>query len=206
MARKKKAVPELEVNTPEVPIEQVEPVTVDESVPELVTEPVQVIEEQVSEAPVEELTAEEPTTPAVPELDEDDDALAIQALEDEKLEVADDYGVFKQQEGMIAWSIENLYREDGSMRSKKELKLNPPTLKVEGSGGQSVDFILTKNFTKTLKDGLDDVYRGMFGVHKAKAPMSSFKEALYNSVMENPLRIVVVGLIVLVCAALAIFS
>jgi len=214
MARKKKVETELEVKTPEVVIEQVEelvPVDTETPIESVVSvedesESLAVVEEESAPERVVEDNSEISVPVVATPIPEDDDELAIQALEDDKIELSDDYGVFKQQEGMIAWSIENLYREDGIMRSKKELKLEPPILRIEASDGQSVDFILTKNFTKTLKDGLDDVYRGTFGIQKAKTPISGFREALFNSVMENPLRVVVLGLLVVLCAALAIFN
>lgn len=125
-----------------------------------------------------------------------DDLLAIEVENDTQLELSDNYGVFDQEAGMIAWSLQNFYREDGTIRSKRELKLDPAILRIEDASGGSVDFVLTKEFTKTLNDSLEVVRLASYGIHKSKKPFDSFKEALVNSAIENPIRTVLLGVIV----------
>lgn len=164
----------------------------------------------VEETPEPTLETSEPilseTEAPVEEESSDDDALALKVLSDEQIEAAEDYAVFKQEDGMVAWSLENFYQEDGSIRSKKQLRLDPPVLRVQGSEGQAAEFVLTKGFTKSLSEGLNDVYRGLFGIHKTKKRFGNFREALWSSIVENPLRFVTLLAFFGLCLALIIWG
>lgn len=130
-------------------------------------------------------------------LEEDDDLLAIKASNDEAVELTDNYGIFQQEEGMIAWSLQNFYNEDGTPRTKRELRLDPAVLRIEDASGGYADFVLTREFTKSLNESLEQVYLATFGLHKTKKPMTSFKEALIASAVEKPLRAVLLAVIVI---------
>lgn len=137
-----------------------------------------------------------PSAAKLSEATVNDDLLAIEVENDSQLELSDNYGVFDQEEGMIAWSLQNFYREDGSIRSKRELKLDPAILRIEDASGGSVDFVLTKDFTKSLNESLNKVRLASYGIQKSKKPFDSFKEALVNSAIENPIRTVLLAVII----------
>lgn len=126
-----------------------------------------------------------------------DDLLVIEGNNDVELELADNYGVFEQEEGMIAWSLQNFYREDGSIRNKRELKLDPAILRIEDASGGSVDFLLTQEFTKTLNDSLEKVHLATYGIQKSRKSFASFKESLINSAIANPVRTILLGVVIL---------
>jgi len=122
-----------------------------------------------------------------------DDELALLAANDEVLELDETYGVFKQEDGLVAWSIHNLYREDGKLRPKGELKRDPAILRIEGSEGESVDFSLTKEFVGSMREALETVNLASHGITKKQRTFGSFKEALKSSVLENPIRVLLLG-------------
>lgn len=166
-------------------IESKDEISVSDEFPEPAVEVVEPVANDVS------ASAEVPVT----ELDDDELALLV---EDEKIELTEDLGIFKQhQEGLIAWSIENFYQEDGTVRSKRELRTDPPILRIENASGEQVDFLLTKQFTRSLYESLETVNYGLFGVKKSKSRWTNFREALVGSILENPLKVIVFGLLVI---------
>lgn len=146
--------------------------------------------------PSDIVTEDAPVDETKESIELSDDELALEALTDEAVEATPDLAVFRQAEGMIAWTLQNFYKEDGTTRSKRDLRLDPPILRIENSDGESVDFILTRNFSKSLLDTLEIVRLGTFGVKKNRSKWGSFKDALVGSVLENPLKVIVFGLLV----------
>lgn len=127
-----------------------------------------------------------------------DDEIVVKELGDKLVEEQDGFAVFEQgSEGMIAWSLQNFYREDGSIRSKGELKNEPPLLRIENSEGNSVDFMLTREFVKSLNQQLEQVRLATYGIQKSRKPLSSFKEALVATAVEKPLGTVLIGALII---------
>jgi len=137
----------------------------------------------------------ETTNEPVEELN--DDELALDALADETIELSEDYGVFRQQDGLVAWTLQNFYREDGKIRSARELKADPPVLRIEDGTGESVDFTLTKEFTRTMIEMFDTVNLGIHGIKKNRSKWTSLKDAITGSILENPLKVTLVTVLVL---------
>ncbi len=122
-----------------------------------------------------------------------DDEIVVSAYREETVDADETYAIFQQGDGMLAWSIQNLRSEDGKLRSKRDLKNDPPILRIEASEGQSVDFILTKEFTKTLNESLGDVRQAFYGIEKKRKPLVSFKDAVVASIYDKPLAFLLVA-------------
>jgi hypothetical protein len=179
--------------------------TVDESsesdVIELATEESSNADELVDDATVEEVLAAaavrpEPTTRALPpqvEVSplEDDDELLLQAA-DNQLDATEGYGIFKQQEGVVSWTITNLLDGDGKQYGKRELRANPPVLTLESSNGDKADFVLTKDFSGSLASVLERVHYGFYGLDKKpkkKFTKDTAKQAVFDAIGARPLQI-----------------
>lgn len=162
-------------------------------------------DEKLAESDVEALSDDDLDTSSAAVEDLDDDELALQ-MKDEIVELSDDLGVFKQNDDMIAWSIHNFYQENGEVRSKRELRNDPPTLRIENAKGDAVDFILSKQFTKTLYEALENVHYGMFGIKKSKSRWTNFKDALMGSILENPLKVIVLTLLTALVIVILVVS
>ncbi len=155
-------------------------------------------EEPTSVAPQaqesEELTEE--FAEALGELDPqsvlDDDEEFLKAS-DSLLEEQENFGIFKQEEGVISWTIMNLFDENGKQYGKRELKLNPPVLVIEeSSSGDRSEMILSKEFALSMSKLLNRVYYGYYGIEKK--PRKSFtpasaKQAILDAVGANPLKV-----------------
>ena len=105
--------------------------------------------------------------------------------------------VFKQSENTLMWNILDLYDDNGNIRSKNQLRKNPPILSLESSDGSQAEFVLTEGLSKSLSELLEIVYYAYNGVEK-KRPLSldlsedGFKGVLdrfKNSVSEHPVRV-----------------
>lgn len=102
--------------------------------------------------------------------DEDfwNDDLEVLAGDDTLMELNKSSALFKQQENVISWSIENLYDEKGKLRRKDSLRKRPPVFSIDDSLGNSVNFVLTKNLSHSLSEEFEAVYRAYFGVSTKK--------------------------------------
>ena len=105
--------------------------------------------------------------------------------------------VFKQSENTLMWNILDLYDDSGNIRSKNQLRKNPPILSLESSDGSQAEFVLTEGLSKSLSELLEIVYHAYNGVEK-KRPLSldfsedGFKGVLdrfKNSMSEHPVRV-----------------
>lgn len=154
----------------------------------------------------------EPTPATLPKdpqafLDDDDDVRMLEAA-DSKIDESDAYGIFKQEEGVISWTITNFIDADGKQYSKKELRANPPVLTLESSNGDKADFVLSKDFSASLATILQRVHYGYFGVEKKPRQQYNFasaKQAIYNAVGAKPLQVgsfLVLAIVVIVGLAL----
>lgn len=136
-----------------------------------------------------------------------DDLAVIEATNDSKIDEGDNFAVFEQNnEGFIAWSIQNFYNEDGSIRSKRELKRDPAILRIEDNNEGLVDFMLTQEFTKSIAEQLETVHLATYGIQKSRKPLSSFKESFIAAAIEHPIRTVFLGALVVAFPLVFIFS
>ena len=151
----------------------------------------------------DEETQEGATEKATPELDDD---LQVIEANDKPVDEGDNFAVFEQGEGLIAWTIQNLTDEEGKMRSKRQLRLDPPVLRIEDGGGGEVNFTLTREFTKSLNGALEEVRLATYGIEKSKKPFASFREALVAAAMEKPVGTVLLAALVVAFPLVFIFG
>lgn len=124
-------------------------------------------------------------------LDDDDDSILLKAA-DSRLDETSSYGIFKQEEGVISWTITNFIDADGKQYGKRELRANPPVLTFESSTGDKADFVLSKEFSASLASVLERVHYGYFGLEskpKKKYTWAEAKQAIINAIGARPLPI-----------------
>lgn len=134
-----------------------------------------------------------------------DDDLEFLSGEDTTIFASNDTGIFKQEEGVISWEIINLYKDSGDARGKYSLKSQPPILRVSTNDGESVDFMMTKEFTQTLNSALTDANRAFYGVQPASTKKTSKEkiEGYRDWIKENKVKSVILGLVLLSLIVLA---
>lgn len=122
------------------------------------------------EAPLaeEEALEQEETLEA---FDEEDDDLAVLASHDEVVASAEAMTAVTQGEDFMLWNIEGLYDENTNRPYKaRDLKRNPPVLHIENKRDEEMhfaDFVLTREFARTLEKGLRTTNRAYSGVSDA---------------------------------------
>lgn len=72
--------------------------------------------------------------------------------------------IIKQSDTVVSWRVDNLYKEDGTVRRGASMRNDPPVFVVDNSDGDFVSFVLTKEFAGQLESVMGDVYRAYFGV------------------------------------------
>lgn len=154
-------------------------------------EPTSVVPEpRTPEELVEELTETLDELDPQSVLDDDEEFLKAS---DSLLEEQENFGIFKQEEGVISWTIMNLFDENGKQYGKRELKLNPPVLVIEeSSSGDRSEMILSKEFALSMSKLLNRVYYGYYGIEKKPRKNftpSSAKQAILDAVGANPLKV-----------------
>lgn len=154
-------------------------------------------------APIESTDHTDETPEAVAARLDDDDELFLKAA-DEKLDDGDSYGIFKQDEGVVSWTITNFIDQNGKQYGKRELRANPPVLTFESSSGEKADFVLTKDFAGSLSEIMRRVHYGYFGLEKK--PKKTFtwataKQSIINAIGARPLQVgafVLLALVVII--------
>ena len=74
-------------------------------------------------------------------------------------------GIVSQEDDMLAFSIEGVYKDDKQSKyiTGRKLKENPPVLKISSGTGEEVQFLLTKDFTRLLSKSLEEVNKAYSG-------------------------------------------
>lgn len=97
-----------------------------------------------------------------------DDDLAVLASHDEVVASAEAMTAVTQGEDFMLWNIEGLYDETTNKPHKaRQLKRTPPVLHIENKRDDEMhfaDFVLTREFTRTLEKGLRTTNRAYSGV------------------------------------------
>lgn len=92
-------------------------------------------------------------------------------------------GVIQQEDGLIAWEVDGMYKEDSDeLRLRHLLLLNPPVFKVSGGNGDEVTFVLTKSLTEQLYSTFSTLHHHYHGVSVNSNDMS-FKERLKENIV-----------------------
>jgi len=122
---------------------------------------------------------------------EDDDEQLLRS-KDTVLEDEEAYAIFKQDDGVVSWKIENLFDAEGKQYSKRELNANPPVLTIEGSNEAKAEFILTKDFSRSMSEILNRVHYGYYGLEKKPKKhftVASAKQAIIDAVGARPIGV-----------------
>ena len=111
---------------------------------------------------------EEIETSTQDDTDLEDDDLAVLRSSDEVVASASAMAAVTQGEDFMLWNIEGLYDEATDRPYKSRyLKQNPPVLHIENQrDGETffADFVLTREYTRTLAQGLRTTHRAYSGV------------------------------------------
>lgn len=94
-----------------------------------------------------------------------------------------DIALFKQEDNVVSWEIVNFYKDDSTPRGKLALRNDPPIMKISSSSGDTAEFLVTKEFSKSLGKILEDVNRAYYGIAPTKK-----SEKLSQEVVKNKFR------------------
>jgi hypothetical protein len=79
-----------------------------------------------------------------------------------------DLALFKQDENVVSWEIVNFYKDGLTPRGKMALRNDPPIMKISSSSGDTAEFLVTKDFSKSLGAVLQDVNKAYYGISPKK--------------------------------------
>lgn len=107
-----------------------------------------------------------------------------------------------QEERLVYYEIENIYRDSKKRmyKNKFSLKKEPPILIMRDNYGNQAEFYLTENLTDELIDTLGEVkraYLGFSGPTDINAP-SKFVDKIKYYIKNNPLKAIFPILIIIV--------
>lgn len=91
-----------------------------------------------------------------------------------------DISLFKQDENVVSWEIVNFYKDGANPRGKTALRNDPPIMKISSSSGDTAEFLLTKEFSRSLGSVLQDVNRAYYGISPAKKAEKLTQEGIQN--------------------------
>lgn len=108
----------------------------------------------------------EPIPPNSEEIDNLDEYILTN---DEGLLIDKSESSFIQEDGVLKWSIDGFYDENGNTPSPREMRRNPPVLKLESLNKDTNEidvaaFVLTEHFMESFAyamKGVNDGYRGI---------------------------------------------
>lgn len=121
----------------------------------------------------------------------EDDSKVLDLIENDKIEDETSVmAIVSQNDDMLAFSIDGLYKDDKHKKYKtgKALKENPPILRVSSGKGDEVQFLLTKEFSRHLYSALNEVnkaYAGYIYVTKNDEDKSKW-ERFKSYIKEKP--------------------
>lgn len=137
--------------------------------------------------------------------EEEDDDLAVLESRDEIVASAEAMAAVTQGDDFMLWNIEGLYDEHTNRPFKsKHLKRNPPVLHIENQrDGETyfADFVLTREYTRTLAQGLRTTNRAYSGVTDASPFSAEGLKARFDEfilwVKEHVVGVTIAGLLFL---------
>lgn len=94
-----------------------------------------------------------------------------------------DLSLFKQDENVVSWEIVNFYKDGMTPRGKMALRNDPPIMKISSSSGDTAEFLVTKDFSKSLGSVLQDVNKAYYGISPKKKT-----EKITQAGIKNKLR------------------
>lgn len=124
----------------------------------------------------------------------EDDSKVLDLIENDKIEDESSVmAIVSQNDDMLAFSIDGLYKDDKHKKYKtgKVLKENPPILRVSSGKGDEVQFLLTKEFSRHLYSALNEVNKAYAGyVYVTKDEDKPKLEKLKSYIKEKPITAV----------------
>lgn len=121
----------------------------------------------------------------------EDDSKVLDLIENDKIEDESSVmAIVSQNDDMLAFSIDGLYKDDKHKKYKtgKALKENPPILRVSSGKGDEVQFLLTKEFSRHLYSALNEVNKAYAGyVYVTKDEDKPKLEKLKSYIKEKPI-------------------
>lgn len=142
-----------------------------------------------------------------------DDDEAFLAGEDVILSQSDVLKIFQQSENLVSYEVMNFLNDKGKPRTKMSLLNDPPILHITSSDQQSADFVLSKDFTRTMIRTLKDVDRAYMGISpkEDKKPLSQegIRERFDNILQwmkDNKLKAGVLAILIVLFVGYTIFS
>lgn len=124
----------------------------------------------------------------------EDDSKVLDLIENDKIEDESSVmAIVSQNDDMLAFSIDGLYKDDKHKKYKtgKALKENPPILRVSSGKGDEVQFLLTKEFSRHLYSALNEVNKAYAGyVYVTKDEDKPKLEKLKSYIKEKPITAV----------------
>ena len=136
----------------------------------------------------------------------DDDEAWLKG-DDMVLSEDDDAAFIKQVDHTVSWHIEGLYSDRGKTFNQLYLRENPPLLIVESSTGETASFVLSKEMTRTLSTGLNDLKKAYYGAGRARGETRTLDEKMRGIPQwgkENPIKAVITALLIAMMIALLI--
>lgn len=79
-----------------------------------------------------------------------------------------DIALFKQDENVVSWEIVNFYKDGDDPRGKLSLRNDPPIMKISSSSGDTAEFLVTKEFARSLGAILQDVNKAYYGISPSR--------------------------------------
>lgn len=109
--------------------------------------------------------------------------------------------LIEQEERLVYYEIENIYKndKDRTYKNKIALKREPPILIIKDDYGNEAEFYLTENFTDELIGALKEVkraYLGFSGPVNINVP-SKFIDKIKYYIKNNPIKIIMPIIIII---------
>lgn len=93
-----------------------------------------------------------------------------------------DIALFKQDENVVSWEIVNFYKDGNTPRGKMALRNDPPIMKISSSSGDTAEFLVTKEFSKSLGSVLQDVNKAYYGISPSRKSEKITQEGVKNKI------------------------
>lgn len=119
------------------------------------------------------------------------------AGDDEVVHEEMNMAIVKQSGAVVAWQVDNFYKDNGNLRKPIHLRNDPPIFTVTDSDDKSVTFVVTREFAGQLESIMGDIYRGYFGISskRAKDVKGSAWENVKTWVTKNKAKSIVLGIL-----------
>lgn len=106
--------------------------------------------------------------------------------------------VVQQQDGLVFWSIEGLFNENGKMKGKLALRQSPPTLVIRTKTGdreEVVEILITKDLAKILSKHFDMIDKGFYGIKpSSELTLKERTVGIWHWIKSHPFKATICGI------------